>query len=293
MSVNEAALQAVEDWQRRLVEHRRAERNTIERVVAQQSLVKQLNGPAPTEALLDSIADGGSGGSRQMVSDAAEAMPVMSQPVSAEELDYPQWSTDSLIHRSLSENGMTRAIASDYRCWHLVTIKMLNLGLLPHSTWMLGGRLPRVLTEESPQAISDDNQLSKQLDEFTRNVLRRGGGICVRKALFHLDGMIPRAWWRAEIATDAAAVEPSLNAQDVYDRVLRPVGNTTLWRRWAEAAARSGTRLAAPNVVAGLALARIANPLAASHAQVLRLLRRTMHVDVRQVQPAVLAVLAN
>jgi len=131
------------------------------------------------------------------------------------------------------------------------------------------------------------------LDATVRNLLRYSGGIYHRKKNFLIDAALPAAWWRVEIADAAARTDCGLNEQQIYE-ALRPA-----WRKWADKAAYSSTRLAAPSTAAAYALLAHSRqettgnlPKGKEAEEIIaKLMRRTLQLSVSHISPEDLASL--
>lgn len=219
---------------------------------------------------------------RSTLTAAISTAPTLTQKMSTAELYSPQFSSDSVMHASMS--GIKRSQASDYRYWHLLTLNQFANHKLGH---------PVLLLEKSPRARKGATEngagSAKELDDCMRAVFRNLGGIWLRDSKYLLDAPLPRAWWRVRLSVDArrAAKNSGIDVRDVYDTLSGPE-NRKLW----EAIVGQSARLARPNVLVALTKCRIAgrNDL---KEQVRRLMRRTAFLDIDQIDPDVLAEIAK
>lgn len=188
--------------------------------------------------------------------------------------------------------------ASNFGCWHLVALRQIRDERFVNPPAFLlcnryAGHLPvnRGVLDRDYQLTSSSDR--KTLDETVRNLLRYSGGVYHRKRTFLLDAALPAAWWRVEISDAAAQTDCGLDDQQIYD-ALQPA-----WRQWADEAAYSSTRLAAPNTAAAYALLAHSRQESAgdmprgSAAEeiILKLMRRTLQLSVSHISPKDLAAL--
>lgn len=285
------ACETLERWQRSVAEHKFDPDRGPEMTAAQQRLVRALvRCGTDVSAVVAAMADGDASAERCLL-DAVQAAPVLRQKLSPSEIDAPRWSTDVMIHDSLSASGMTRSLASDYRYWHLVTLRQIQAGTVPGGDWLLGRRLeqfpplpfPEGMLSVSPDGLSPDRV--KDLDGLARNVLRRGGGIWLRAHNFRVDCPMALAWWRVELARRTEGACADVTAEEVYSEVLH-------CKEWFKKTTRSYPRMASPNAVAGLVIACRQQPDASVPALLATLARRAIGFDADRVDPHVLAMLA-
>ncbi len=293
----EQTCQAIAQWQHDLTDHKFNPNHPTERIEAQQQLLTALHGTATEtiNGIVNSIATSPNTTTTvETINQAASTAPRLEHPVSEAELDWPQWSTDKAIHAALTNTGLSRTQASDWRYWHIITLQQIRNRTVAEGTWLLSrADTARKFRQEDLQtpartACNDKTQV-KRIDGGIRDVLRRAGGIWHRKANYRLDAPLARAYWRVTLAEAAAETTADLDAQDIYKLVLHNTGN----RKWFELATYSGTRLAAPTAIAALALAQQHNPNSNSNLveQTRTLLRRTSHIAVQHVNTKTLAAM--
>ena len=291
------AAEAVMDWQKYISDHSYADirkhQNPESRFDAQKRIVSA--GLHSSESYLDEMLD--QFGSDE-ISDALDAVPSLTQQIQPHELAHPNWETDKCIYDSMKSGACSRGQASNLGYWHLITLRQIRDQKLPDPPAYLlcqgiTGALPvnRAVLDRDYVSTSESDR--KALDAAIRNLLRHSGGIFHRKKNFLINAALPSAWWRVETAVSAAHAACGLSTKEVYE-ALRPA-----WKKWADKAAWSSTRLAAPNTVAAFAL--IAHDHAHTHGALptgsavdeitTTLMRRTLHLSVTHVSPKDLASL--
>lgn len=248
-----------------------------------------------SDAYLRAIKDGAG---PKLTDEALRAVPRLERRIQPHELANPNWESDNSIHKSLTDQGLRRDFASNPGYWHLVTLRQIAEGQLTDPPSFLlrdkyTGRLPvnRAVLDADRSSTSDDDR--KKLDDSIRNLLRHSGGIWHRKKNFLIDAALPAAWWRVESARSATKCE--LTERQIYEVLRRS------WRYWADKAAWSSTRLAAPNAIAAFALAVEAQRSAdgdwpdtkTCKEMIDKLMRRTLHLSVTHVSPQDLAALVE
>lgn len=187
-------------------------------------------------------------------------VPPLLGSLSVSDIRTPTVAWEQMVHDSLArpQNGSptTRAEAATVAFWAACSLRWLESGGFQGSPVSLFTKEPlRPLLPRDPAELDTSERLV--LDDGTRDVLRGLGGIPhVRSAHNHhlLDCPTARAWWRVEIASQAASKSGgSLSVADSHEALL-PRG---CWRAWTTTAMTMAGRLAAgPCVAAFVTVAR-------------------------------------
>ncbi len=299
-AVHDAA-QALVDWQKSVSDQtysdidKRLRSDQVERFNAQAEIVSSLldSSDSYLRKLKMQIGD-------ELTDEALDSVPSIERRIQAHELANPNWISDKCIHKSCTAQGWTRSDASNYGNWHLVTLKQIRDEVFANPPSFLlckgyTGQFPvnRDVLGRDYQHTSPSDR--KALDAAIRELLRHSGGIFHRKSQFLINAALPAAWWRVEISSAAAQTDCGLSDQQIYE-ALRPV-----WKQWAQKAAYSSTRLAAPNTVAAYALVAHEHRSGggdwprgrAADEIVAKLMRRTLQLSVSHVAAEDLAGLAG
>ena len=297
------AILAIGAWQKHLTDPTYNPDAGEARLHAQQKLARAaLTSVAQTTAEVLNHAGA------QITSTALDAMPTLDRPIMAHEITNPNYHTDHSIHTALTAAGCSRSQTMEFGWWHLLTLKLLTDHKLPDPpTYLLDINAPSQLPFDRTSLTTPHNQITpeerKGIDKAIRNLIRHSGGIWHRSSRWLYDAPLPAAWWRAEITHRAHralttpnvhSTQPEPSIKDVH------AAFTGAWRPWADIAARSSTRLAAPNCAAAFALAALDHrhragtlPTGAAAKKIIaNLMRRTQHLSVDLIKPRELALLA-
>ena len=191
-------------WQQTLVaKNRRTDRaNPADRARAQQRLLGSAEQSAQALASALRAATG-------CAATAPLRFPPLEVALTSDEMWHSQPAWEQMLHASLARApATTRRDASMVLFWVGCSIAWLECGLLPDPPVHALVRRPYDLELLDADAASLDAESLLALDSATRDVLRRVGGIPhVRSSYIHHLGDCPtaRAWWRTEIAAQAAA----------------------------------------------------------------------------------------
>ena len=148
--------------------------------------------------------------------------PPLEVALTTDEMWHSQPAWEQMLHRSLARGpATTRRDASMVLFWVGCSICWFESGLLPDPPVHALVRRPHDLALLDADAASLDAESLLVLDSATRDVLRRVGGIPhVRSSYIHHLGDCPtaRAWWRTEIAAQAAAASAGrLSVADCHE----------------------------------------------------------------------------
>ena len=239
----EDAWESYSRWQKSLVAKNRGTDETpaADRSAVQQEFLRAAGHSA--HAAAESLR-----GALRYPNDHNLPIPVLLAPLSAAHVQTPAAVWEQMVHDSLArpENcePATRAEAAQVLFWVACSLRWLESGGFEGSPVAMFTRQPvRPLLRHDPARLEPDQSLV--LDNGTRDVLRGLGGIPhVRSAHNRhlLDCPTARAWWRVEIAEQAAAnSEGALSVADCHEALL-PSG---CWRGWTNTAMTMAGRLSA------------------------------------------------
>ena len=190
-------------------------------------------------------------------------VPALREPLTSVEVRHPERGWEQMLHDSLAApphgtTAATRAEAAQVLFWVACTERWLESGMFEDPPAKMWTQHPfDALTTADPGSLTGDQRLV--LDNATRDVLRGMGGIPhVRSAHNHhlLDCPTTRAWWRVEIAKQAAVNSNGALSLDACCEVFLQKG---CWRAWTTTAMTQAGLLSAGPCVAGFveAVARL------------------------------------
>ncbi len=242
-SLPPTAWESFSNWQQSIVAKSR-EADTVppvDRAAAQQSLLAAASDSAGSLAARLRAALG-------VAPDLDLMVPDLNDCLTTEQLWNPQQSWERSLHNSLSAPtgaaAVTRNEASQVLFWFVCSTAWLESGGFddPPAPSLTKRSLDAVLQADPAEL---DDQQRRLLDDASRQVLRRLGGIPhVRSGHNNhlLDCPTARAWWRVEIARQAADnSDDQLSLEDCYEAFL-PRG---CWRAWTTTAMTMAGRLSA------------------------------------------------
>jgi hypothetical protein len=251
----DGAWESLSQWQKSLVAKKREADDTppAERAAAQQEFLRATGHSAHTAA--DALRN-----ALRYPADQALDIPTLKTPLGVADIQTPAMTWEQMLHKSLAqpETGApaTRADAAQVLFWVACSLRWLESDGLEGSPVAMFTKKPvRPLLPRDPSSLAPVDRLV--LDDGTRDVLRGIGGIPhVRTGLTHhlLDCPAARAWWRVEIAEQAAAhSDGTATVADCHEVLLDP----GCWRGWTTTAMTMAGRLSAgPCVAAFIAAAR-------------------------------------
>ena len=251
----EDAWESLSQWQKSLVAKKRESDDTppAERAAVQQGFLRAAGQSAHTaaEALRNAL---------RCPADQVLDIPALRTPLGVADIRIPAMTWEQTLHKSLTQpetgTAATRADAAQVLFWVASSLRWLESGGLEGSPVSMFTKKPvRPLLPRDPSSLTPAERLV--LDGGTRDVLRGIGGIPhVRTGLTQhlLDCPTARAWWRVEIAEQAASnSDGAVSVADCHEVLLNP----GCWRGWTTTAMTMAGRLSAgPCVAAFIAAAR-------------------------------------
>jgi len=241
--LSDDAWESYSRWQKSLVAKNRGTDETpvADRSAAQQEFLRSAghSAHAAADVLRDAL---------RWPSNHGLAIPDLRGPLTVTDMRTPAAGWERMVHDSLAQpqtgEPATRAEAAQVLFWVACSLRWLESGGFQGSPVSMFTQRPlRPLLPRDPGGLDPSEILV--LDGGTRDVLRGLGGIPhVRSAHNHhlLDCPTARAWWRVEIAEQAASKsDGALSVADCHEALL-PSG---CWRGWTTIAMTMAGRLSA------------------------------------------------
>ena len=249
----EDAWESYSRWQKSLVAKNRRTDETpaADRSAAQQEFLRDAGHSAHAAAIALRTA-------LRYPDNQDSAIPVLLSPLTVAEIHAPTGGWERIVHDSLAQpqnsEPATRAEAAQVLFWVACSLRWLESGGFGGSPVAMFTKQPlRPLLPRDPAELDPSERLV--LDDGTRDVLRGLGGIPhVRSGHTQhlLDCPTARAWWRVEIAEQAAAnSDGALSVAECHEALL----SSGCWRGWTTTAMTMAGRLSAGPCVAAFVAA--------------------------------------
>ena len=179
------------------------------------------------------------------------SLPPNIQAVTSDEMLNAPAEWDRYVGCQLLQVPRIEALSSPW--WYICHIAWLERGVFPDppDTTFNARINPRIL-ESNPETIP--NSASKKLDDATRNLLRRLGGLPHIRRLYRVaeDPPIPRAYWRCRIAADATASAPA-NSGLTFEK-CHALLHSGQWGRFIERTQNAYSSLLSPRSLAAVCM---------------------------------------